>query len=445
MNYPASYGNSFYSRDVPKVSLLVDPRGWPKAPDPELVASMVSAKLPNDAALAFDAIPVDGRWAGELPRDSQLGFALISGDSDYSTIDTLTNWINGGHLFYMLYTDAVDANLRRAVAQLTSDYAVPRAPYRIVQLNSGGLDNAARWIAEVITRTVELPPPVPSVRVQATRWQNIPSNARAQHSVPDQVTLSIPGAGGTQLLAASTRGKTHAHQGGYREDAFALAATPAWNILAVADGAGTAQFARLGSNTAVREAVNAIQKSAPVLPTADDIGQALIDGLKAARTSLTDLAEDEHLALEDLHTTLLLMIHAPTRDGCVTGMIHIGDGLIAAESANRELYLLTEPDTDPDDNGATLFLTSGTMRQWASRARVFQFDSPLEIITLMTDGLANDLEPREHLLQPNLFEPLRRRILCYPPNQREQALLGLISYERRGSFDDRTLVVLTTR
>ena len=76
------------------------------------------------------------------------------------------------------------------------------------------------------------------------------------------------------------------------------------------------------------------------------------------------------------------------------------------------------------------------------RTKIYQFDEPLNIIALMTDGVSGDLEPYDELLPSNLFEALRQRVLCYPLKQREQALLAFISYERRGSFDDRTLAIL---
>src|SRR5260370_7962872 len=91
----------------------------------------------------------------------------------------------------------------------------------------------------------------------------------------------------------------------------------------------------------------------------------------------------------------------------------------------------------------SLLLTSGALEQWMERAKVYQFDEPLDIVALMTGGLSGDLEPYAELLHTNLFEALRNRVLCYPLKQREAALLALISYDRRGSFDDRTLAVLS--
>jgi hypothetical protein len=46
----------------------------------------------------------------------------------------------------------------------------------------------------------------------------------------------------------SKRGRSHAHEGKFREDDFAVSELPAdWNMISVSDGAGSAQLAREGS------------------------------------------------------------------------------------------------------------------------------------------------------------------------------------------------------
>jgi hypothetical protein len=173
------------------------------------------------------------------------------------------------------------------------------------------------------------------------------------------------------------------------------------------------------------------------------VGRAIWAGLKAAYQAIRSFSNERSLTMSDLNTTLQLLLHWPQDKGCLLGVAHIGDGIVTAETPDGQYYLLTEPDTDPDDSSRTLFLTSGPLKQWMERTKVFQFDEPLDIVALMTDGLSGDLEPYDELLHTNLFEALRNRVLCYPLPQRENALLSLISYDRRGSFDDRSLAVLS--
>jgi hypothetical protein len=302
-------------------------------------------------------------------------------------------------------------------------------------------------MASILTKLVDpvdMQAEPPPIRVSPTRWRSLPSNRHDAHAVPDQMSISISGAGGYGITGASIRGKSHAHAGTFRDDAVAMASTAFWNIVAVADGAGTAPLARVGSTLAVQQAVAAMKAGMSQLPTSEDVGKAIWAGLKAAYTAIRDFAAERQIDVSDLHTTLQLLIHWPQKAGCLVGVAHVGDGIITAETTDHQFYLLTEPDTDPDDGGRTLFLTSGSLRRWMEeRTKIYQFDEPLDIVALMTDGLSSDLEPYAELLHTNLFEALRQRVLCYPLKQREQALLAFISYERRGSFDDRTLAVLS--
>ncbi|HRE46564.1 MAG TPA: PP2C family serine/threonine-protein phosphatase, partial [Aggregatilineales bacterium] len=273
--------------------------------------------------------------------------------------------------------------------------------------------------------------------------RNLPSNQGDLNAYPDQFTLSLRGTEDYQIAAASHRGKTHAHQGTFREDAVAAVATRYWNILAVADGAGSAPLARIGSNLAVREAVAAMRKAMPNPPSPDDVARAIWEGIDAAHDAVEDFARARNLPVSDLHTTLQLVIHAPQRRGCLIGVVHVGDGIIVAEDVVGTYYNLTEPDTDPEDSGRTLFLTSAKVNVWKRRTIVYDFEQPIRLLAMMTDGLSGDLEASGEAFSTQLFEPLRQRVLCYPLRDRERALLEFISYERRGSFDDRTLLVLS--
>jgi hypothetical protein len=424
------------------VHLLVDSRGWPAGLDPELVNATLQARLLPRLPLEIHAYDLDLRWFETLPRQEAVLFLLLTRPLMTGWQDAIRDWLSPEHRVYAAYLDSVDLDIR-ALAALTAAQNPPRAPYRIVLPNGVGLERMAQWMDSILRKLLEFTPTAPSVKVSTTRWRNLASNRQDSFYFPEQFSLSTQGAAGYRLTAASYRGKTHAHQGTFREDATAIAATAYWNILAVADGAGTARLARVGSNLAVTSAIKAMSDAMPMRPVTEDLGRAIWAGLRAAHQAVTSFAEDQNLSVTDLHTTLQLLIHWPMDDGCLVGVAHVGDGIIAAETTDGQYYLLTEPDTDPDDSGRTLFLTSGPLRQWLERTKVYQFDEPLDVVALMTDGLSGDLEPYSDLLHTHLFEALRQRVLCYPLRQREQALLAFISYDRRGSFDDRTLAVLS--
>lgn len=430
----------------PLIHLAVDPRGWSTPLDADVLATLAQARLRALAPLEIQTRLLTERWASELPQAETIALLVLARPLAEGWQTELQTWLDERHLLYIAFFDGAALSDLRQLASLTANQPVPRAPYRLPAQSVPQIDAALTWFEELLRKmqpvfVPESPPP--PVRTVTTRWRNLPSNPQDAYAYPDQFTLSAYGARGYSMVGASHRGRTHAHHGTFRDDAFALGATPHWNILAVADGAGTAGLARVGSNLAVTSAVEAIRTNAPADPKPDDLGRAVWIGLEAAYHALFKFASAEYVPVSDLNTTFQLLIHFPLETSCYVGVVHIGDGLVVAEAVDGQLYALTEPDTDPDDDGRTFFLTSAPLNQWKRRAKVYQFDERLSLVALMTDGLSSDLEPYEELLQPNLLGALKQRVLCYPLPLREKALLSLISYERRGSFDDRTLAILS--
>lgn len=94
-------------------------------------------------------------------------------------------------------------------------------------------------------------------------WKNLPVPEDIEYPKPDADSAFVKGAAGSDgtarkdMVAASRRGRAHAHEGKPRDDDFKLCYCPesAWYILAVADGAGSAAFAREGSRIACEAAV----------------------------------------------------------------------------------------------------------------------------------------------------------------------------------------------
>ncbi len=435
---------------IPSLYLMVDPRGWAERLDPEIVSLILQARVSAYLPTSIRTLRAGDRWFDELPREESVVFLLLTRPLHPDWQDEVGRWLTASHRLYVMHIDSIPPNDIALLARMTSGQTVARAPYRIAQQNANGLEGAMQWVAGILERVLEVevapaaaPTIMPPIRVSSARWRILPSNRQDRHFYPENFTTSLKGVGGYRMVTASHRGKTHAHQGTFREDAVAIDTTEYWNIMAVSDGAGTAELARVGSNLAVQQAVEAARDSMPRVPVTEDVGKAIWAGLKAAHQAIKAFAAEEQVNVTDLNSTLQLLVHWPQGDGCLLGVAHVGDGIVTAETSDGQYYLLTDPDTDPDDSSRTLFLTSGPLRQWMERTKVYQFDEPLDIVCLMTDGLSGDLEPYTELLHTNLFEALRDRVLCYPLSQREQVLLDFISYDRRGSFDDRTLAVLS--
>lgn len=252
---------------------------------------------------------------------------------------------------------------------------------------------------------------------------------------PHLRTDSCEGGRGWYMVGASRRGRLHAHEGTYREDAFAMGYTAGWHLVAVADGAGSHRLSRVGSNEAVTTAVEKMKEAfADQPPSKAQAKVALQDALKAAWGKLSEEAKTRGIDFKDLGTTLLLLAHHP--DKSLVGVAQIGDGLLAAMSEDRTIHLLGKPESG-EYSGQTLFLTNHKPEELLSKVETQELPGLILLLT-MTDGVADDLYPPQEKLS-SLIKALPPVVASEDP---QTALLEMINYERQGSFDDRTLVVL---
>jgi hypothetical protein len=89
-----------------------------------------------------------------------------------------------------------------------------------------------------------------------TLWKNLPTDKNAPFFKTDKA-VEVDSTANFFAVAASNRGRSHAHEGKFREDDFSLLCVgPAtWSVFAVADGGGSYRFSRRGSEIAARVAV----------------------------------------------------------------------------------------------------------------------------------------------------------------------------------------------
>ena len=209
--------------------------------------------------------------------------------------------------------------------------------------------------------------------------------------------------------------------------------------MVVADGGGSCPLSRVGSQLAADTAVDEMSKiiKSTTLP-ADEIAEmALRKGLEKAWKALEAEANRRSVPLGHLGTTFLAVLHKPAENGSVVGVAQVGDGLLAAQFADGKIVALAEPDVG-ETASVTLFLTSKHWKEWIERVSVQTLDMPPRLLAAMCDGVADDFIPFEQYLH-TLFDQLNQVIQKEQP---EQELLKLLSYEKRGSFDDRTVTVL---
>ena len=184
-----------------------------------------------------------------------------------------------------------------------------------------------------------------------------------------------------QVVGASAVGTSHLRQDLPCQDAYAYRLLPGGVLLAaVADGAGSAERAEVGSRWAVDEALACLEAALQTGQPQDEPGWTalMLSAFGAARTALLALAESEARPARDFAATLTCAI--ATEDCLVTGSL--GDcpaiaedeaGLFAATLLQRGEYA-----------NETHFLTGDDA---LDLVRALIYDEPVGRLALFSDGL----------------------------------------------------------
>ena len=271
------------------------------------------------------------------------------------------------------------------------------------------------------------------------------------------------------ILAASLRGKLHAHKALWRDDAYQFGRAGAWTILAVSDGAGSAKFSRIGARIACDESVNLLEDllagyTVPDMPSTKvpprgslkQLQAFLVLAACAARDGIMREAQNRKVAETDLYATLLLVIHGRWREWDLIGGIQVGDGAVGVYTKDDRCTLVGSADHG-EYSSETVFLTSwkGLIERPYDHRVKFTVKRDVRCIAAMCDGVSDDFFPEDKRLielfvgnpirelKTKSGEPVRGVLLEVVKEPREgRALLDWLRYEKKGSSDDRTLVLL---
>lgn len=252
-------------------------------------------------------------------------------------------------------------------------------------------------------------------------------------------------------IGASIRGKYHAHNALHRDDSFNFSISDQWSIIAVADGAGSCKLSRVGAKISVDTAVSFLKEKLLdySLSDNDDMDQPLndellplrgflVDSILNSRDKLEEEASKRNIPIKDLSTTLLVVILKKWKDRFLIAGIQVGDGAIAVMS-NNTIISLSEGDSG-EFAGETTFISSKSIDPALPHKVQFTLKKDLQAIAVMTDGVADDYFPADPLML-KLFEEIFP-IFKSKEDELKSGILSWIKYEKPGSFDDRTLVVL---
>ena len=311
-------------------------------------------------------------------------------------------------------------------------------------------------------------------------WKNIPTLTKTPYYKNDQDSGCIE-SDGQRLIAASVRGRSHAHVGTPRDDDFFIHTHSGWSIIAIADGAGSCKYSRQGSKIAVSAATGAICDKLDVhsqtlvdnYPRSSDeksdktklinlqnvLYAILVDSAFEACKAIEKEATDNQSLFKDFSTTLLLAAHKQTAFGHMIISFWVGDGAIAVYQEDGELMLMGEPDGG-EYAGQTRFLDKRIFAdpQTAMKRIGIKVVDDFSALILATDGITDpNFESDAELNQKEIWDVLWKNTR-WPDSEKnlkeivtttecekaKQYLMEWSSFFSPGNHDDRTIGVLTT-
>ena len=303
-------------------------------------------------------------------------------------------------------------------------------------------------------------PPPPATPLTAL-WQYCPVPPEA--AIPDPHTESarclISGANGLRLIAARARGKKHKHEGTNCDDWFEIATCGVWNLIAVADGAGSKRFSRVGAKAACEMALTSLGTALGKIQLAPrrwtdtatvfardeqnefvqadlrQIGtivqQAVAKAFQAVQQAAAVrcgserhqkvLGLDRDIEVNDLATTLLLVAQTTVKDEAdqsydLAMSVAIGDGVIGALSWEGRVHLMMEADQG-QFSGETEFLSARAVEPVRLNHRLGLFiGPPRRAFLVMTDGVADDYFPNNPGLARLFGDLALNGLVALPPH-----------------------------
>jgi hypothetical protein len=325
-------------------------------------------------------------------------------------------------------------------------------------------------------------------------WKDLPSDRNAPFWRADAAAQLVQGSE-LSIIAASKRGRSHAHVGSFRDDDFALSHLPdsGWYCAVVADGAGSAKYARRGASIVCQQAMHYLEQSlngpqgeavaqaaanfhaaralhlqAPASQTQSPapepaplqqarqhlhhqlyqtVGYAAYHAVKAI-VGESAAQPDLQASYKDFSTTALITACRRFPFGVLCAAYWVGDGALGIYSKTGGIQLLGEADGG-EYSGQTRFLNQAEVTQDALLRRTrFALVDDFTALMLMTDGVSDPkFETEAKLAQAAGWDSLWQELeqatglpLVQPGV--EQRLLAWLDFWSTGNHDDRTLAII---
>lgn len=245
-----------------------------------------------------------------------------------------------------------------------------------------------------------------------------------------------------RVAGAAVTGVTHQRLGLPCQDFQSHRILPAGRgtalLVALADGAGSAEHAQLGAERVVLAVLDALEHclrgecSAPL-----DLDSMIRQAFEAARQALVTLAEQDGLAIRSLATTLTCALVV---DGFL-GVGQVGDGSLVVQTAQGELLALTQPQRGEYAN-ETYFLSQEDALE---HLQVQVLHQPIEALAVLSDGLLRlALQVASNQPHGPFFNPLFDFVasMANPELAAEQLAAFLASERVSARTDDDKSIVL---
>lgn len=205
-----------------------------------------------------------------------------------------------------------------------------------------------------------------------------------------------------RVVSAAVVGTSHQRLGLPCQDVVETRQLPGGILAAaLADGAGSADFADQGARTAVEAALNTLSEWVELgLPTDEAGWQCLLcSAFEAARLYVQHLAEEQGNSLRSYASTLTCVI--ATGDCLAVGQL--GDSAVVGGNSDGVLFL-ANPAQRGEYANETYFLTQEDAME---RVEIRVFDHPVDFLAVMSDGLLRlALKMPAHEPHAPFFQPL---------------------------------------
>ena len=314
-----------------------------------------------------------------------------------------------------------------------------------------------------------------------TLWKDVPTPEDIEYYQPDSDHTYVKveardGIPQKDIVAASQRGRSHAHEGNPRDDHFRVEYLEdcGWYVMAVADGAGSAKYSRKGSWLACDTSVEhcksyfsdekSLHDFEEYITTyngeandeyrkllGDSIHQLIGNAAFKSYKAIEAEAVSKGVPIKNYATTLLLAVCKKFDFGWFVASFWVGDGAMCIYDKERKYFKLLGTPDEGEFAGQTRFLTMPEIFRDATSfyGRLkFSIEQDFTALMLMTDGVSDPMFETDANLNKiekwdALWENITKVVKLTDDNTESQyQLMQWLDFWSQGNHDDRTIAIL---